>query len=100
VDITVSSRHTDLSDRLQQSARDKVGRLSRYLSDLERADVHFAEEQNPRIADREICEVTVHGPGHQFHTRVRAAHSIAALDAAVDKLEHQVRRTKDRRARY
>lgn len=100
MDITVSSRHTDLSDRLQQSARTKVGRLSRYMSELERADVHFLEEQNPRIAEREICEVTVLGPGQQFHTRVAARDSTAALDAAVDKLEHQVRRTKDRRIRH
>jgi ribosomal subunit interface protein len=100
VDITVSSRHTELSDRLQQSARTKVGRLSRYLSDLDRADVHFAEERNPRIAEREICEVNVHGRGHQFHARVSARNTGAALDAAVGKLEHQVRRTKDRRIRY
>ena len=78
MDITVSSRHIDLSDRLQQSAQHKISRLSRYLSELERADVHFAEEQNPRIADREICEVTLHGPGHQFHTRAAAADSTAA----------------------
>lgn len=100
MDIIVSSRHTDLPDRLQQSARTKVGRLSRYIGELERADVHFAEEQNPRIAEREICEVTVHGPGQRFHTRVSARDSAAALDAAVGKLEHQVRRTKDRRVRY
>lgn len=100
MDITVSSRHADLSDRLQQTARTKIGRLSRYLADLDRADVHFAEERNPRIAEREICEVTLHGPGHRFHTRVQARDSTAALDAAVGKLEHQVRRTKDRRVRY
>ena len=63
VDITVSSRHVEVSAALRAAAIDKVGRLERYLEDMDRAEVHFSAEHNPRIEEREICEVTISGPG-------------------------------------
>ena len=30
------------------------GRLERYLSDMDRGEVHFSEERNPRISDPEV----------------------------------------------
>ena len=40
---------------------EKVGRVGRFYDGMERAEVRFLEEHNPRIAAREVCEVTVHG---------------------------------------
>jgi len=54
--VNISSRRTVVSDRLQDLTRSKIERLARYVPGLDRADVHFSEEQNPRIADKEICE--------------------------------------------
>jgi putative sigma-54 modulation protein len=81
---------------LRAAAIDKVGRLERYLEDMDRAEVHFSAEHNPRIEEREICEVTISGPGHVVRAKVSATDQFAAIDAAVAKLEHQLHKLKTR----
>lgn len=94
MDITVSARHMDISTALRAAAEDKIGRLSRFRDALLRAEVHFREEQNPRIADREVCEVWIDGPGRRVHCRAAAADPFAAIDLAVSKLEQQLHKLK------
>jgi putative sigma-54 modulation protein len=96
VEITVSSRHTEVSEALRAATVDKIGRLSRLLDGMERADVHFWEERNPRISDKEVCEVTLEGHGHHVRCKVAAADGFAAVDRAVEKLEHQLHKLKSK----
>lgn len=94
MDVTVSSRNVDLTDALRGAAEEKIGRLDRYLDGMERAEVHFFEERNPRIADKDVCEVTMSGHGHHVRAKVAASDPFAAVDAAVSKLEHQLHKLK------
>jgi ribosomal subunit interface protein len=57
---------------------------------LDRAEVHFVEERNPRIAAREVCEVSVEGRGFVLHAKAAAADTFAAIDVVIEKLEHQL----------
>ncbi|HEY5154316.1 MAG TPA: ribosome-associated translation inhibitor RaiA [Acidimicrobiales bacterium] len=90
MEITISSRGADPSAALTEATRLKIGRLDRFLDGMELARVHFAEERNPRITDKEICEVVMEGHGHQVQCKVSAVDRFAALDRAVEKLEHQL----------
>ncbi len=92
--ITVSARHMEVSDALRDTTVEKIGRLSRFLEGMDRADVHFFEERNPRIADKEICEVVLEGHGHHVRCKVAAPDGFAAVDRAVAKLEHQLHKLK------
>ena len=94
MEITVSARHTEVSSALRAAVEEKIGRLSRFLDGMDRAEVHFAEERNPRIAEKEICEVTLEGHGHHVRCKVSATDGFAAIDAAVNKLEHQLHKLK------
>jgi putative sigma-54 modulation protein len=90
----------EVSPSLRAAVIDKIGRLDRFV-EMDRADVHFSEERNPRIENKEICEVTLQGQGHYVRARVAAADPFAAVDAAVEKLEHQLLKLKSRLvARY
>jgi ribosomal subunit interface protein len=90
VEITVSARHLDISPALKAAAESKFGRLTRFMGGMDRAEVHFVEEQNPRIPAREVCEVTVEGSGRRVRAKAAAADTFAAIDLAVAKLEHQL----------
>lgn len=94
MEITVSSRNMELTEELKETAVDKVGRLERFLSGMERAEIHFLEERNPRIADKDVCEVTMEGHGHHVRAKVAASDPFAAVDAAVAKLEQQLTKLK------
>lgn len=94
MEITVSGRHTTVSESLRRQAQEKIGRLDKYLGGMDRAEVHFWEEKNPRIDNKEICEVTMEGHGHHVRCKVSAPDGFTAIDLAVDKLERQLRKLK------
>ena len=100
MEVHISSRRTVVSNRLQDLTRSKLERLEKYVPGLERADVHFCEEQNPRIADKEICEITVEGHGHHVRTKVTAPDPYTAIDLAAGKLEHQLHKLKTKLHRH
>ena len=92
--ITVSARNTEISPALRAAAETKIGRLARRASGLDRADVHFVEERNPRISDKEVCEISLGGNGHHVRCKASAPDGFGAIDRAVDKLEQQLDKAK------
>jgi putative sigma-54 modulation protein len=94
VDIAIRGRNVEVSDVVRATVEEKVRRVTRFLDGMERAEVRFSEERNPRISEKEVCEVTVHGHGHVVRARAAAPDVLAAVDRVVDKLEHQVGKLK------
>lgn len=94
MDVSVSSRNIELTEALREMTTEKIGRLGRFLDGMDRAEVHFFEERNPRIADKDVCEVTMDGHGHHVRAKVAAGDPFAAVDAAVNKLEQQLHKLK------
>ena len=92
--IAIRHGKVEVSPTLRATVEEKVGRVSRFYDGIERAEVRFLEEHNPRISDREVCEVTMHGRGHVVRARASAADTFAAVDRVVDKLEHQMTKLK------
>ncbi len=100
MEITVSSRHTEVSEALRASAVEKIDRLSRFVEGMDRAEVHFSQHRSSRNPDREVCEVTpLHGHGHHVRCKVSAPDGFAAVDKAVEKLEHQLHKLKSKLVR-
>lgn len=94
--VTVSCRHLDLSAGKREIVERKIAKLGRIVEGMERAEVHFTEERNPRIAERELCEVTMDGHGQRLVAKAAAVDPLAAVDLAVEKLEHQLLSLKSR----
>ena len=92
MEISISSRHKDVTPGLEEAVRTKIGQLDRFMDDLDTAEVHFDEARNPRIIDRETCEVTLTGHGHQLRCKVNAPDAFTAVDLAEAKLERQIRK--------
>ncbi len=94
MEITVSSRHTELSEGLRSIAVEKISRLGRFLEGMDHAEVHFTEHRSSRNPNRQVCEVTMSGHGHHVRCKVAAPDAFAAVDIAVEKLEHQLHKLK------
>jgi putative sigma-54 modulation protein len=94
MEVTVSARHTEVPERLRLSAEEKIGKLSRFVEGMDRAEVHFTTHRNPRIAEPELCEVTLEGHGHFVRAKVAATDGYVAIDKAVAKLEQQLHKLK------
>jgi|HubBroStandDraft_1064217.scaffolds.fasta_scaffold104387_1 putative sigma-54 modulation protein len=96
MDIAVHGRHFAVPADLKLAAEEKVANLAKYLEGMERAEVCFFEERNPRIAEPVGCEVTVAGHGHVVRARATGHLPSEAVDRVVDKVAHQLTRLKER----
>lgn len=95
MEITVSGRRTDVSDKLRRLTEEKVARLDRFV-EMDRAEVHFDQQKNPRIRDRETCEITLSGHGHHVRVKVAAGDGFTAVDKASDKAGQQLAKLKSK----
>jgi len=94
MEVNIRGRHVELTDALRAAAEEKVTRLSRFLDGIDHVEIQFYEERNPRIAQRDVCEVTFKAHGHLLRAKAAAADPFAAVDGVVDKLEHQIEKLK------
>jgi putative sigma-54 modulation protein len=78
---------------------EKIDRLGKYLPGMDTAEVHFDEERNPRISDKEVCEVTLEGHGHHVRAKANGVDHLTAVDKAVDKLENKMHKLKTKLSR-
>lgn len=99
MEFTIQGRHMDVPERLRRAAEEKVSRLARHLDGWEHAEVHFLEERNPRISEKEVCEVTLRGHGQILRAKAASNDPYTAVDRVVDKLAHQVEKLKSRQNR-
>lgn len=96
MDVIVSSPGIELPPAVKVAAVEKVQKLVRYLDGIDRAEVLFRAERNPRIAEKEICEITLSGNGNNVRARVHALDQYSAVDLAVEKASLQLQKLKTR----
>lgn len=96
MEFLIRGRNIEVSDGLRTAAKEKVGRLARHLDGWDSAEIHFIEERNPRISDKEVCEITLRGHGHILRAKAASPDAFASVDRVVGKLEHQLEKLKSR----
>ena len=95
--ISVRGAHMRVPDKLRDYATEKVTHVGRIFDGVVTAEVEFREERNPRVADKEIVEVTMTTKaGTLIRATGHAPDAHAAVDAVVGRLERQVRRLKEK----
>ena len=100
MDVVVTGRHIELSERFRDHVADKLGKLEKHDHRIMRVQVEVESERNPRQADRAVrVELTAYSKGPVIRAEAAAVDKMGALDLAVDKMAAQMRRANDRRAR-
>jgi putative sigma-54 modulation protein len=97
MDIVIRGKNVEVSDTLRTMALERMGKLDRFANGFGRAEVDFSELRNPRIADNQVCEVLIHLKGHWLKAHAAAPEPFAALSLVIDKVEHQVKKLKEKR---
>ncbi len=60
MDVIVRGKNLHVSQRLRTIAERKLAKIDRFTNDALRVEVDFSQLTNPRIADNQLCAVTVH----------------------------------------
>jgi putative sigma-54 modulation protein len=99
MDVVVFGKHAEIDPELRAITNEKLGRISKYASDVRRVDVDYDTSSTRRAADSHSCEILVHLKHHLVKGSASAVEHVVALDLALDKVEQQMRRLHDRRVR-
>ncbi|GAB3998907.1 ribosome hibernation-promoting factor, HPF/YfiA family [Nocardioides marmoraquaticus] len=98
MDVTVSSRNCEVSERFREHVGEKLTRLEKHDHRIIRVDVVLAKEARPREPERTVrIELTARSKGPIVRAEANAEDKMAALDLALDKMAAQMRRAADRR---
>jgi len=98
MEVVVTGRHCELSDRFRGHVEEKLSRLEKHDHRIIRVNVEVECERNPRQADRAVrLQLTAMSKGPVVRAEACAADKMAALDLALDKMVAQMRRAADRR---
>jgi len=98
MEVVVTGRHCELSDRFRSHVEEKLSRLEKHDHRIIRVNVEVENERNPRQADRAVrVQLTALSKGPVIRAEACAADKMGALDLALDKMAAQMRRASDRR---
>lgn len=89
--LNVTFRQMDSSDFLKDYAREKVERVNKYLDRAGEANVVFSLERHLHHAD-----ITIHSGRYVLRGHEKSEDMYASIDLAMDKIEKQLRRYKDK----
>jgi ribosomal subunit interface protein len=98
MEVVVSSRQCEVSERFREHVQDKLSRLEKHNHRIIRVEVLLERERNSRQPDRQVrVELTAKSKGPVLRAEAAAEDKMAALDLALDKMSAQMRRAADRR---
>ncbi|CAG0994313.1 partial Ribosome hibernation promotion factor, partial [Anaerolineae bacterium] len=80
MNLIVSGKNIEVSERLKEYAEKKIGRLDRYLPSLTEARIEFALEKTRNVAQSQVVQVTLRSNGTLLRGEERSSDFNAALD--------------------
>lgn len=100
LEVEIYARNMDVTDRIQDYVNKKVGKLDRYLPEIDEARVDLTYLKSARSStDRQVAQITVRGKGFILRSEERADDIYAALDASLEKIQRRMERYKGKRNR-
>lgn len=100
MEIVVKGRNSEISESFRSRVAEKLQRIEKFdqRQRINRVEVEVTHEKNPRQADRAArIEMTLRSRGPAVRAEAVSTDQHSALDAAIDKLETQLRRAVDRK---
>jgi len=95
VDIVVTGRHTQITDRFREHLEEKLAKVPQLHPKVSRVDVVITHEK--AVRDCEAVEITCHAKGPVIRAEACTNDVYTALDAALEKLFERLRRVSDRK---
>lgn len=97
MEIIVTGRHVQISDRFRRLLEEKLAKVELLAPRTQRVDVVVSHERSTNAKRRESVEITCLAKGPVIRAEAHGDDKYAALDLALEKLTERLRRAGDRR---
>ena len=95
MNIKIQSVHFDATEKLEQFARLKVGKLDQYFEGIISAEITF-KLVKPESAENKIAEITLAIPGNNLFAKKQNDTFEEAIDLACEALRKQLVKRKEK----
>ena len=96
--IEIKARKVAVSEDLRTRVEKRFDKIGRQVSPFATCEVELSEDRNPRVADSQIAEVTLHLKGTTLRSQNASANMLTAVNACAEDLARQVKRLKAKRS--
>jgi putative sigma-54 modulation protein len=93
----VKGRNLTVSDELRQHVAKRFKKIELQVSDLAELEIELFEERNPRVADSQVAEATLHLKGVTLRARDASPDIVHSINMVSEELARQVKRNRDKR---
>jgi putative sigma-54 modulation protein len=100
--MEIRGRNVEMTDDLREMVQKRFQRLGRQVSPLATLEVVLSEERNPRVADSQVAEATLHLKGVTLHAREcspEMGHSVHELAGDMNRQVKKHRELRRKRSR-
>jgi putative sigma-54 modulation protein len=97
VRIEVRGRNREVTDELRRHVEKRFKRIGRQVSEYAVLEVELTEEKNPRIADSEVVEATLHLKRVTLRAREASPEVLHSIHEVAEDLRRQVKRHREKR---
>ena len=94
MDLQISGRNLEITDKTREHVESKLNQIDRHLPGISGASVELAFEATRSNDDRIVAQVTLHVGGTLLRAQRRAANTTAAVNSVAQALDQQIKRYK------
>ena len=95
--IEVKGRNLRVSDELREHVTKRFSKIARQVSEFAELEVEVFEERNPRVADSQVAEATLHLKGVTLRAHDASPDIMHSINMVSEELAKQVKRHRDKR---
>jgi len=99
MNVIITGKNMEIGDVLREYVEKKVQKLNRYLPTASEARVELAVEGTKNTEHSQVAQITLRSKGAILRSEERSSDIFASVDAALDKMQRQIIRYKEKRYR-
>jgi putative sigma-54 modulation protein len=87
----------EVTDELREAVIQRFARVGKQVSELATLEVELCEEKNPRIADSEVAEATIHLKGVTLRAKEASPDMLHSIHEIAEDIRRQVKKHREKR---
>jgi putative sigma-54 modulation protein len=95
--LQVKGKNVEVTPSMREYTERKLAKLAKQLAEQTQVEVELSEQRNPSIAASHVAEATIFTTGPTLRAREASPDMKASIDQLAEKLERQVKRSRERR---
>ena len=95
--IDIRGRNVEVTDEMRDHVHKRFRRVGKQVSEVASLDIELCEERNPRVADSQIAEATLHVKGLTLRAHEASPEMLHSIHELAEDMQRQVKKHREKR---